>query len=270
MRIVFRCDPALEPHLPRPVPAREALPRWLADMPRHAVSEAHGTDIRTVKHCPPFTDAMSHGFVLPLPCDINADAGTLSWDWDTPSPAAHAHPRSPLSFHAPAQVEGTPLHTADQAIVKFNSFWTVELEPGWSLFATHPLNRADLPFTTLAGLVDADRYHDVVSCFPRSGATALSPGSSRAGPRSCNASRCGVRRRSWCSTRSIRLASGATTRLPARCSAAPASTASSSARRAHARAMRIARSSPRSSHNVPIGAATSACAIRPNDGGCRR
>lgn len=166
MRIVFRCDPALEPYLPRPLPAREALPRWLAEMPRRAMSQAHGADIRTVKHCPPFIDAMSHGFVIPLPCDVIAEAGTLSWDWHIPTPASHAHPRSPLSFHSPAQVEGTPLHTEAQAIVKFNSFWTIELEPGWSLFATHPLNRPDLPFTTLAGLVDADRYHDVGILFP--------------------------------------------------------------------------------------------------------
>ena len=66
----------------------------------------------------------------------------------------------------PAQVEGTPAAPAGQVIVKFNSFWTVELEPGWSLLATHPLNRFDLPFTTLSGLVDADRFHDVGILFP--------------------------------------------------------------------------------------------------------
>ena len=166
MRLVCRCDPALEPYLPRPRLAREALPGWLAQMPRHALSDAHGTDIRTVKHCPPFIDAMSHGVVIPLACDVVAERGTLSWNWDIPSPAAHAHPRSPLSFHSPAQVEGTPLQQAGQVIVKFNSFWTIELEPGWSLLATHPFNRLDLPFTTLSGLVDADRYHGVGILFP--------------------------------------------------------------------------------------------------------
>ena len=82
MRIVFRCDPALEPYLPRPVPAREALPRWLADMPRQALSDAHAMEVRTVKHCPPFIDAMSHGFIMPLPCDVRVEDGVLAWDWD--------------------------------------------------------------------------------------------------------------------------------------------------------------------------------------------
>lgn len=166
MRIVFCCDPALEPYLPRPLPARDALPAWLAQMPRHALSDAHGAEIRTVKHCPPFIDAMSHGFLMTLACDVRVAGGALSWDWDIPRPAARTHPRSPISFHAPAQVQATPLHRPDQVIVKFNSFWTVELEPGWSLLATHPLNRPDLPFTTLSGLVDADRYHDVGILFP--------------------------------------------------------------------------------------------------------
>jgi hypothetical protein len=152
--------------LPRPVPARQALPAWLRDMPRTAFSDMHGDDIRTVKHCPPFVDAMGHGFVIPLPCDVHVAAGRLSWDWQVPRLCADAHPRAPVAFHAPAQLAGTPFHAPDQVVVKFNSFWTVELDPGWSLFATHPVNRADLPFRLLSGLVDADRFHDVGILFP--------------------------------------------------------------------------------------------------------
>jgi len=187
MRIVFRCDPALAGLLPRPVPAREALPRWLSDMPRHVFSDTHGADVRTVKHCPPFIDAMSYGFVIPLPCDVTVNRGALSWDWDIPPPAAGMHPRSPISFHVPAQVVGTPLHAPGQVIVKFNSFWTVQLEPGWSLFAAHPANRADLPFRLLSGLVDADRFHDVGILFP---AVWLDPGFEGVLPRGMPVAQC--------------------------------------------------------------------------------
>ncbi len=166
MRIVFRCDPHLEPYLPRPQPARAALPEWLRHMPSSAFSDTHGGDIRTVKHCPPFVDAMSHGFVMTLPCDITVTEETIVWDWDIPTPAAHMQPRSPISFHVPEQVTGTPLFSGDQVVVKFNSFWTIELPEGWSLFATHPVNRPDLPFRLLSGLVDADLYHDVGILFP--------------------------------------------------------------------------------------------------------
>jgi hypothetical protein len=166
MRVLFRCDPALLGALPEPTPAREALPEWLRAMPRIAPSDMHPAPVRTVKQCPPFVDAMSHGFVIPLPCDVTVSAGTLSWDWDVPPPAARHHPRAPVSFHAAAQVEGAPFRRPDQVIVKFNSFWTIELEAGWSLFATHPVNRDDLPFRLLSGLVDCDRFSDVGLLFP--------------------------------------------------------------------------------------------------------
>jgi hypothetical protein len=76
------------------------------------------------------------------------------------------HPISPMSFHVPEQVTGSPFYAADKILVKFNSFWTIELEPGYSLFATHPVNRADLPFRLLTGLVDCDRFTDVGVLFP--------------------------------------------------------------------------------------------------------
>lgn len=166
MAITFRCDPALFAHLPRPVPARQVLPDWLRAMPRAAFSAMHGEDLRTVKHCPPFVDAMSAGFVIPLPCDLTMEAGRITWNWDLPPLSARHHPRAPISFHSPAQVEGTPLWAPDQVVVKFNSFWTVELPEDWSLFAMHPANRLDLPFRLLSGLVDADRFRDVGILFP--------------------------------------------------------------------------------------------------------
>jgi len=166
VRVVFRCDPALHGSLPRPHAAAAALPEWLRTMPRTAPSVLHPEPVRTVKQCPPFVDAMAHGFIIPLPCDVSVRGGTLSWDWEMPPLAASHHPRAPISFHAAAQMEGSPFRDGDQVIVKFNSFWTVALEPGWSLFATHPVNRADLPFRLLTGLVNADRFNAVGLLFP--------------------------------------------------------------------------------------------------------
>src|ERR1700746_2740316 len=157
MRMTFRCDPALEPHLTRPYPARSALPDWLRAMPAKAHSDIHGREIRTVKQCPPFVDAMAYGVMMLLPCDVKVDRGAFAWDWDMPQPATEGHPRSPLSFHVAAQLAETPLGKGRQAAIKFNSFWTIELAQDWSLFATHPVNRTDLPFRTVTGLVDADR-----------------------------------------------------------------------------------------------------------------
>lgn len=166
MNIQFRCDPALEPYLPRPVPARRALPEWLKAMPAEVHSLMHDHAVRTVKQCPPFIDAMSAGFLMLLPCDVIFRAGAFSWHWDIPVPHTRGQPSAPLNFHSAAQVSGTPFSDGEINLIKFTSFWTIRLPPGWSLLATHPFNRDDLPFRTLTGLVDADSFHQVGILFP--------------------------------------------------------------------------------------------------------
>ena len=166
MNITFRCDPALIDVLPRPIPAKGALPDWLRRMAPRAPSAVHQRSIRTVKQCPPFVDAMTHGFLIPLPCDVTVSAGRFSWDWPLPALTLHGHPRAPLSFHVPEQLAGSPLAHGANAAIKFNSYWTIELEPGWSLMAVHPVNRDELPFRLVTGLVDADRFNEVGINFP--------------------------------------------------------------------------------------------------------
>ena len=99
MRMIFRCDPHLSDHLPRPVAGAWRPAGLAARMPAKAHSDIHGRDIRTVKQCPPFVDAMAYGILIPLPCDVNVDRGSFSWDWDIPEPSTSGHPRAPLSFH---------------------------------------------------------------------------------------------------------------------------------------------------------------------------
>lgn len=167
MNITFRCDPALIDCLPPPVPARAAMPDWLRRMAPRAPSALHQRSIRTVKQCPPFVDAMAHGFMVLLPCDVQVEAdGRFGWHWPRPVLSVAGHPHAPLSFHVPEQIAGTPLARDGRAALKFNSFWTIELEAGWSLMAVHPIHRDDLPFRTVTGLVDADRFHDVGINFP--------------------------------------------------------------------------------------------------------
>ena len=166
MNIVFRCDPALLDLLPRPVPCGQALPQWLRDMPARVHSPVHQRSIRTLKQCPPFVDAMSHGFFILLPCDVQVDNGRFSWDWPLPALSVAHHPRSPLSFHVPEQLQASPLARQEQVAIKFNAFWTIELEPGWSLMVSHPVNRDDLPFRLVTGLVDADHFIDAGINFP--------------------------------------------------------------------------------------------------------
>lgn len=167
MKITFRCLPALKGLLPEPFPAKRGLPDWLKRMPMNATAEDFEAEVKTVKQCPPFVDAMGFGFMMPLPCDISYRAGEFSWDWtELPAGLPRHTVRAPLSFHPNAQVVDSPLFEPDSLLIKFMNFWTIELEAGYSLLVTHPINRPDLPFRSVTGLVDADVYTDNYVHFP--------------------------------------------------------------------------------------------------------
>lgn len=164
--VTFRCAAELKDLLPRPIPAVQGLPDWFKAMPQRAFSDMLQMEQMTVKKCPPFIDAMTYGFLIPLVTDVHVENGLFTWDYDIPRGAPANATYSPLDFHDNNQVKGSPFFEEDRFIVKFNCFWTIELPPGYSLLVTHPINRPDLPFVSLTGLVDADRYRDNYINFP--------------------------------------------------------------------------------------------------------
>jgi hypothetical protein len=109
---------------------------------------------------------MTYGFLMPLAIDLKVQDGEFSWDFEMPEGLVSEYSHSPIGFHDPSQIEGTPFFDDDRFVIKFNNFWTIEAPPGYSLLFTHPVNRTDLPFTTLTGLVDCDRFYDSPPNFP--------------------------------------------------------------------------------------------------------
>ncbi|MHC0053469.1 hypothetical protein [Actibacterium sp. D379-3] len=167
MKITARCHPLLEPLLPKPVPAAKALPDWLRDMPSEVAAETlGGAPVRTLKHCPPFIDALSLGLMIPLATDLHIAGGEISWDWDPPIIPDAPITRAPVGLHAPEQATGMPIALNGQMVLKFTNFWTLEAPEGTSLLFTHPFNRADLPFQTLSGVVDCDLFRLGYVHFP--------------------------------------------------------------------------------------------------------
>jgi hypothetical protein len=166
MTLKFRCPPGLERILPRPIPAVQGMPDWFKSLPLKAFNPSMGEESFTVKKCPPFIDAMTYGFLIPLATDLEVSDGEFSWNFELPEGLQGEYSHSPIDFHDSSQAAGTPFFNEDRFIIKFNNFWTVESPPGYSLLFTHPVNRSDLPFTTLTGLVDADTFHLSPVHFP--------------------------------------------------------------------------------------------------------
>ena len=164
--LIFRCPAGLEEILPPPLPAALGLPDWFKAMPSQAYNATHANTGDTIKRCPPFVDAMTHGFLLPLICDVTVENGQFRWDNELPPGGDINYVRSPIAFHDASQAIDTPLFVPDRYLIKFHNLWTIEAPDGYALLFTHPVNRLDLPFTTLTGLVDSDRYHDNWIHFP--------------------------------------------------------------------------------------------------------
>lgn len=143
------------------------MPDWIRSMPARCNSGVLGNqEVRTLKHCVPFIDALAHGVLILLPCDIEISNGRINWDWDPPVIIDAPISRSPIGVHVPEQAAGSPFVSEDELIIKFINFWTLQSPLNTSLLFTHPFNRHDLPFTTLSGVVDTDHFHDGYVHFP--------------------------------------------------------------------------------------------------------
>jgi len=166
MTITFRCPPELEPILPRPIPAVLGLPDWFKTMPQKAFSTVLQTEQMTVKKCPPFIDAMTFGFLIPLIADLRARTACCPGTGIFRRARSRNYSRSPIDFHDNNQVTGTPFYEEDRFLIKIRQF--LDLRDAGGLLAAHhpPVQPPRLPFVTLTGLVDADSYCDNFINFP--------------------------------------------------------------------------------------------------------
>ena len=153
--IEFLCNQEIFDRYPRPFPAKELLPNWLKAMPmdRPSTSEPGAID-GTVKRCPPFLEAMTAGYIIPLPCDCH-----FAVDARGQFTARSQHPL--VSSHDYVQYQGAPFEK--KLVLKFRSLWIVRTPPGYSCLFTAPFNRFEIPFTPLSGIVETDTYYNEVN-----------------------------------------------------------------------------------------------------------
>jgi len=168
MKIKFRPWQASEIDLLlKPKPALTALPEWYKNKKPFAGSDkkqksfADGTANVTVKWCNPFGDALAAGYFIFLENDVQVtlENGEQNLVWKN---GGHDF----ISKHSLDQIaeELIPDNYSEQPW-KFTNFWGIETPAGYSTLFTHPLNRTELPFITLTGVVETDGYKQPVN-FP--------------------------------------------------------------------------------------------------------
>lgn len=158
--IRFSCDPGDEGVIAAPVPAKSYLPDWFRKLPPvdPEVESPTNTGL-TIKRCLPFLDAMTTGWIIPLPAtvrlEISEDGSRVDSGWD--------FDRALVANHGMHQVKGNPMGARPPC--KFINFWTITTPPGWSCLFVNPLNRPNGIFEVVAGVVDTDTYRSPIH-FP--------------------------------------------------------------------------------------------------------
>ena len=128
-------------------PMIEVVPQWYKESQRWLNGVDNGTP--GVKQCVPFLDALTTGYYMALAQDLyveqTPEGPSVRWA-GMPAPVNNRPPGQTGRMPAPSgySLEHTIFQT--QAAVK--------LPDGYSAIFTHPLNRYDLPFITLSGVVD--------------------------------------------------------------------------------------------------------------------
>lgn len=158
--IEFRpARPEIEGVFDPPVPAVDLIPDWYKSQEGYVNNEKSvnpdGSWNHTIRHCMPVFDAMTSGYIITVPQDINVSSnedGTASMSW--PSSIFEQ-----IASHSPQQISKLPFdhNIWDATAWKFNNPWIIQTPPGYSCLFTSPIWR-DLPFQCLTGIVDTDKY----------------------------------------------------------------------------------------------------------------
>jgi hypothetical protein len=132
-------------------PAKNHIPEWYKQIPRwknNQIFEMGKGFNNTIKQCMPFLDSLTTGYMIVLPNDLyvknNNGLPFLTWNI--------------AEFPPENRSEVSNLNLVPTGHYPIEYTWktgvanTIPL--GYSMLVTHPLNRYDLPFTTLSGVVD--------------------------------------------------------------------------------------------------------------------
>lgn len=139
-------------------PARLTVSDWYKNSPRRVQGySSHlvkgGVPNATYKQCAPFLDGMTLGYMAVLTSDIEISVGENNLPFINHKPLA----RNVVTTHSPEQWEGLPYPLFHYpSVFKWHQDLLIKTPKNYSLLFTHPMNRFDLPFTTISGVVDAD------------------------------------------------------------------------------------------------------------------
>jgi hypothetical protein len=144
-----------------PIPSKSMIPGWYRDMPTHetkcpAFEDGHGNQNATFKQCMPFFDSFTLGYIMVTPCDVMVEK-----NFDGSSVNVYTHKMFDLiGNRGGPRVNSMPIpKDFYQTEFTWMTQWEAKTPKGYSTLYTHPINRPELPFYTVSGVMDTDEWY---------------------------------------------------------------------------------------------------------------
>lgn len=129
----------------KPEPSVKQIPTWFKD-----ISPVINNDM-TIKKCVPVLDALTTGYMFRTSADVFYDSETKRFVDNGASDV--------ITHHEDFQLTGWAFdENVEPHPYKWINKFLLQTPKGYSTLFTHPLNRADLPFTTMSSVVDTDEF----------------------------------------------------------------------------------------------------------------
>jgi len=129
------------------LPAKNFLPQWYTCIKNDENINA--------KMCMPFLDSFLTGYIVQSSYDIDVENGNVV--------------SKNVAIREPKTIQ-TPTGYFEKEYM-WSFLYNIKIENNYSILITHPLNRYDLPFITLSGIVDVDdiMVHGSLTFFIKNG-----------------------------------------------------------------------------------------------------
>ena len=142
---------------PHPKPAKHFISDAYKKLERHSKKNLHTP---TVKTCMPFFDSMTAGYIMSFDQDYLVDP--IEDDFSI-TPANKEQDN--IGYHNKAQLPKEWHKTSGENAGKFINKWLIKTPPGYSCLFIQPMNRFENRFKIIEGIVDTDRYVNLIN-FP--------------------------------------------------------------------------------------------------------
>jgi hypothetical protein len=146
--------------VPAPKPSKQYIPDWIKNTQSTSIHDSGFEESIGPLRCMPFVDGLSSGYIQELCCTVEIKNLGKENGEDIIS-YRYGGSIKPMSTRK--EDRGSPLFFPKMpgyyhAEFHWNTMWEPKTPKGYSTLYMHPSNRIDLPFTTLSGIIDTDKW----------------------------------------------------------------------------------------------------------------